>query len=65
LTGQLEKGPVQDMFDGRCNQSDSAGASTDTVQIWWLRYTTRWGAHCCRLANTSEPSVCGGDAALR
>jgi len=23
-----------------------------------------WGAHWCDLANTTEPSVCGGDAAL-
>jgi len=23
-----------------------------------------WGAHWCHLANTTEPSVCGGDAAL-
>ena len=23
-----------------------------------------WGAHCRHLANTTEPSMCGGDAAL-
>jgi len=23
-----------------------------------------WGAHRCHLANTTEPSMCGGDAAL-
>jgi len=23
-----------------------------------------WGAHWCHLKNTTEPSMCGGDAAL-
>jgi len=23
-----------------------------------------WGAHWCHLANTTEPSICGGDVAL-
>jgi len=35
---------------------DVAMASTLALYIW--------GAHWCHLANTTEPSVCGGDAAL-
>jgi len=34
---------------------DSAGAKTASI---------RWGAHWHNLANTIEPSVCGGDTAF-
>jgi len=42
--------------------SDSAGGRTSTVQM--PIGCTRYGAHWRHLANTTEPSVCGGDAAL-
>jgi len=34
------------------------------VRCGWRLECTRWGAHWRHLANTTEPSVCGGDAAL-
>jgi len=33
-----------------------------TVVVWWWWYI--WGAHWRHLANTTELSMCGGDAAL-
>ena len=35
--------------------------------VWYRRRLgcTRWGAHWCNLVNTTEPFVCGGEAALR
>jgi len=39
-------------------QSHQYGADAD----WGV--STRWGTHWCHLVNTTEPSVCGGDAAL-
>jgi len=50
-----QKGPALDVSDGRYTQSDSPVDRTGTVR----------GAHWQNLANTIEPSVFGGDAALR
>ena len=42
----------------------------DTLQLWDIAMATIslafyvWDAHWCHLTNTTEPSVCGGDAAL-
>jgi len=33
-------------------------------ELWPKKVCTRWGAHWRNLANTSEPSMCGGDAAF-
>ena len=57
-----EKGPTQDMPDGQYTQSDSAGGSTSTVRMP-TGYTRR-RAHWRQLANTIEPCMCSGDAAL-
>jgi len=41
---------------------------TDTLQLRDVVMATifgfLWGAHCHHLANTTKPSMCGGDAAL-
>jgi len=54
------------MSGGRCTQSDSAGGSTGTVRncVCGLGCTRGVGLHWRNIANTAEPSVCGGDAAL-
>ena len=62
-----EKWPVQDMpghVRRSITQSHSVGGSTGTVRmpIGCTRYR---GALWRNLANTTEPSACGGDAALR
>jgi len=40
----------------------------DTLYLWDVAMATSfafiWGAHWCHLANTTEPSMCSGDAAL-
>jgi len=51
-----------DMFGGRNTQCDSAAAKP--ARRGCRLRCTRWGAHWCHLANTKEPLVCGGDAAL-
>jgi len=51
-----------DMADRWYTQSDSAGGSTGMVRM--PIGCTSCGAHWRNLANTSEPSVCGSDAAL-
>jgi len=50
-----------DMSIGRYTRSDPAGGSTGTGADWDVLDE---GAFCRHLANTTEPSVCGGDAAL-
>ena len=59
-----EKRPAQDMTDGdRYIHSDSAGGRTVRCGC---RFAVLDGvAHWRNLANTTEPSVHGGDAALR
>jgi len=48
---------------GRYTQSDSAGSSTGTVRM--SNKVCYMGVHTLRnLANTTEPSVRGGDAVL-
>jgi len=54
----------QDMFSGQYTHSDSAGGSTGTVRMPTGGVLDR-GAHWRNLTNMIEPSVCGGDAALR
>jgi len=63
--GQFEglKWPAQDMPGGRCTKSDSTGGSTGTV---WMPIGVYYvNAHWRHLGNTTEPPVCGGDAASR
>ena len=44
--------------------------STDRDAVWGMDFggpkeaRVRWGAHWCNLANTTEPTMCGGDAAF-
>jgi len=63
-TGNFEgvKGPAQDMSGGRYIQSNSAGGRTGTARM--PNEGTRWSARWRNLANTTELSVRGGDAAL-
>jgi len=55
------KGPDQYVTGGLYTPSDSAGDSTDMVQLLIGVYWT--GAHLWNLANVTEPSMWGGDAA--
>jgi len=60
------KRPAQDMSGagGRYTQSDSAGGSTGAVQCGCRMGSTKWGSHWRHLTNTTEASMCDGDAAL-
>ena len=51
-----------DMLGGRYTQSDSARA--EPIRYGCRFWCTKWGANWRNLANTSEPSECGADAAL-
>jgi len=51
------------MSGGLHTQSDSAGGSTGTVRMPIGDVLDR-GEHCRNLANATQPSDCGGDAAL-
>jgi len=50
------------MADGRClDMSDNATQQRAEP----VGCECRWGVYWRHLANTSEPSMCGGDAAFR
>jgi len=53
------------MADGRCPNMSAIDILKVTQQRTEpVRCECRWGAHWRRLANTIEPSMCGGDAAF-
>jgi len=61
---------VQKFSSGTSSPGWSWKKGRKTVVVWcgWGYNSnepcTRWGAHWRHLANTIEPSMCGGDAAL-
>ena len=56
--------PAQDMSDRQYTQSGSAHQGSERVLCGCHCGVLNSGAHWHHLANTIEPSVCGGDAAL-
>jgi len=54
---------AHDMYGSQCIQSNSAGGSTGMVRM--PTGCTRCGSRWHNLANTTESSACGCDAALR
>jgi len=72
LTSQTDRQDRQDngMIGEPFYKQSPKNSWTDRDAVWAMdlggpkEACVRWGAHCCHLANTSEQSMCGGDAAL-
>jgi len=60
---RAKKGPAK-VMPGRYKLTQSNSAGTAPARYACLLRYTIWGVYWRHLTNTTEPSMCGGDAAL-